>query len=451
MRRNEMGSNLFVIKQCLYNLSLLTTEKIICYLVIITGFFGSALLAVDVGHFHVFAFRFFLVLLWVMIGARILLAGNISIPKGKIRWYLLFLGFWLVYAIFSLAWAISFADAIKNILFLFSGISLVFFICYYFRKKEELKSLYYLFFGFFILLLVIGIVEYLTGCHLPISRYYDSVKVFIPTSVFCNENDFATFLALYIPFGICMFYYGRKKILKLIGIVSILCACYLIVIIGSRSSMLAVFLEFVILFFLLTNLKQKLYLIVVIVSSFFILNIVDQALMINVFSMMIEQVKSLAMQYELKIGSVDVRWNLIRNGVLFLISTMGFGVGAGNIEYWMSNFGQYNTAGIINMHNWWMEIMTAYGILVFIGYVLFFFGILYNLAKVRLRFFSRHDRMLCDTLILSLSGFIIACVGPSSFINLNMQWFLFGIALAYLNSVIPAKMNNNYGTKYREG
>ena len=53
--------------------------------------------------------------------------------------------------------------------------------------------------------------------------------------------------------------------------------------------------------------------------------------------------------------------------LLFLYSAIGFGVG--NAEYYMANFAKYYTAGIINPHNWWLEILVDYGILVFVGYI----------------------------------------------------------------------------------
>jgi teichuronic acid biosynthesis protein TuaE len=418
-------------KMRLEGLSLLKIEKIICYLVIMTGFLGSALLAVNVGNYNVSLFRILFILLWAAIVVRILLAGEIRVPRGKVRWFLLFLVLWFIYAVFSLAWALSFVDAVKNIFFLFIGISLVIFICYYFRSQEELSKLYYVFLGAFYLLLIIGIAEYLTGCHLPVSRYYNFANKFIPTSVFHNENDFATFISLYVPFGICTALYARNRLLKISSILSILGACLLIVVIGARSSMLALFIEFIVLFFLLTNIKQKSYLLGVTVLAIIMLHLFSFPLLDNLFTTVTEQVNSLAIQYELQTGSVNTRLNLIKNGLVFLVSTVGFGVGAGNIEYWMSNCGQYNTAGISNMHNWWMEIMTSYGIIIFIGYLLFYFGIIYNLLIKR----KRNNRMFSDTLILSFSGFIIACIGPSSFISMNIQWLLFGIAVAYINSV----------------
>jgi len=75
--------------------------------------------------------------------------------------------------------------------------------------------------------------------------------------------------------------------------------------------------------------------------------------------------------------------NLIRNGLVFLSSTFGFGVGAGNIEYWMEHNPVYNTSSITNMHNWWIEILVAYGVIIFILYIVFF-------AKLFMNFYRKY-------------------------------------------------------------
>ena len=36
--------------------------------------------------------------------------------------------------------------------------------------------------------------------------------------------------------------------------------------------------------------------------------------------------------------------------------------------FWMINYGELYTGGIINMHNWWLEILVGYGIVIFILY-----------------------------------------------------------------------------------
>jgi len=125
--------------------------------------------------------------------------------------------------------------------------------------------------------------------------------------------------------------------------------------------------------------------------------------------------------------------NLARNGLIFLYSTAGFGVGAGNAEYWMANFARYDTAGILNLHNWWLEILINYGIFVFIGYVVMYIGIILKLWHAWHKAVDRKERMIAEALLLAFIGFFFASISSSSIMAFNPQWLLFAFALAFLN------------------
>lgn len=404
------------------NPKLFQVEKILCYLVIFTGFFGVALLPLDLGHFKLFPYRVFYILLLCLFGIRILFTEKLGMFKSEVSWYLVFLVFWLGYSLLTLTWGISKIDAIKNIVFLFMGISLIFFICRYFQDKKELTKLYCLCFAAFSCLVIIGFWELLTGNHLSSSMFFNYPPSYMPTSTFYNQNDFASVLALYMPFGIGLVYYARRIIPRLFGLLSILGAIYLILITDCASGLLAVILEVVVfLVVLFVTSKSNAYWRVVLIP------VACAVCAIIVWNY------PLIYQYILKIASVQERANLIRNGFNFLYSTFGFGVGAGNIEYWMANFAKYETAGVLNIHNWWAEVLVGYGVYVFIGYVLFYLGIIYQLVRIRFSATSRFEKIFCDTLIVSLCGFFFACNGPSSFLNINEQWYIFGIALAFIN------------------
>src|SRR5699024_9016714 len=70
------------------------------------------------------------------------------------------------------------------------------------------------------------------------------------------------------------------------------------------------------------------------------------------------------------------RMTLIDNGFYFLRDTLGFGVGAGNIEHWMKTNAFFQVGDKSNMHNWWIEILTGYGVFIFVLYVLVYASML---------------------------------------------------------------------------
>jgi len=425
-----------ILKNKEYDSILFNIEKYVCYLVLIAGFFGVTIFSIDMGSFKLFPYRIFLIVLWLLFFRHILLNNiKMDFSQHKIRWYFIFLAFWIGYALLSLAWSASLTLAVRNILFLLMGISVIFFSIYYFRKIEDLQRVQWIWFGVFSILVILGFWEHLSGQHLTTSIFYLSTNeniIFIPTGVFHNPNDYASFLVLSIPFVISLFRDEKRILFRFLGMEIVAGAIYLIVVTGSRANILAVLLELTI-FLLLINIKQKIKLVIILIVCLLILLII-LSVPIKVFlSQMMGQIGSIANQTEFKIGSISVRLNLIRNGLSFLRSKAGFGVGAGNFEYYMSNFAIYDTKGIINSHNWWLEILVNYGIFVFVGYMIFYLSIIRKLRKIYYEKLSRNEKIICEGLLISLIGFFIASLSSSSMMAFRPQWLLFAFALAFLN------------------
>lgn len=416
-----------------------SVEKLVAYLAVVTGFFGVTLLQVDLGLFTLFPYRIFLLLLWLLFVVHVLTGGGkVILPQRQIRRYLGFLGFWTGYAVFSLGWAASTTAALRDVIFLFMGVSVIFFFTYYFRDAQDLRKLYLLWFSVFGCLLLLGFWEHLTGQHLPASAHYGATWtwpwiMYVPTGVFYNPNDYATFLALSIPFGTGLVRYGHKVYLRLLGLGAAIAAFYLIVTTGSRVNMLAVLLELVFLFLFLMNLKGQFKFAVIAAVCVAVLLLFLPGPVQGFFSEVTGSLGSITTQVRLGTGSVATRMNLVRNGLSFLHSTAGFGVGAGNVEYWMANFARHNTGGITNPHNWWLEISINYGILIFLGYITLYLGIIRGLWRVYRRVKNRTNKMICEGLLVALVGFFLASISSSSIMALKPQWFLFSFALAFLN------------------
>ena len=62
----------------------------------------------------------------------------------------------LVYATFSLAWALDKGDAMRQLFFLFSGVLLLFFVTYYFHSLHDLNKLFWIWLGAFAALIILG-------------------------------------------------------------------------------------------------------------------------------------------------------------------------------------------------------------------------------------------------------------------------------------------------------
>jgi len=414
----------------------LPLQKGLLYLAIVAGFIGSAFLTIPAGPIHIFPYRVLLPLLWLIFAMGILLQGQVVLSHIKVKPYLQFLVLWLVYAVLSLAWALSKVDAIRHIVFLFMAASVIFFVVYYFSNGKDLKRLYYLWLAALGGLLLVGFWEHLTGQHLSMSGFYGETRarfMFMPTGVSRNPNDFATYLALSVPFVLALIRYRRGIFTRSVGLAALLASLYLLLATYSRANYLAVILELLFLFMFLFRLKAKFK--TVILGGLLIL-----ALVIalpgptqRITGTISEEIESITSPWSLTYGSTGVRINLIRNSFIFLARTGGFGVGAGNAEYWMGNFPVYNTRGITDPHNWWNEILVNYGIFIFAGYVLLYLGLIRRLYEIYPHLSDRTERMIDEALLVALVGFFFASISASSIMTLRFQWFLFAFALAFLN------------------
>ena len=132
--------------------------------------------------------------------------------------------------------------------------------------------------------------------------------------------------------------------------------------------------------------------------------------------------------------SIGHRLDLIKNGLLFLLSTWGFGVGAGNLEHWMQTRAKYPIGHRYNMHNWYLELLVNYGIFIFTGYVIFFLSMVYKILSVlRDHKNDRKMKIIGVAVLGSAIGFLFASISPSSISAFRPHWMMYAIGLSYIN------------------
>lgn len=409
-----------------------TLEKGVFYLLIVSGFLGSYLLLFNLGLFSLFPFRILLVLLWFLFLIKLLDTGKLKLSLKKIKFYLLFLIIWLLYAVLSLGWSYSKIDALRYVTFLFSGLSLIFFALYYFSNFKDLKRLYYvwLFSPFIILPLALG--PHLTVKRLP----HQEISLF-----HFNANTFAFYLALLLPFLIFFLLFKKKPIYYFILVPLVLFILYLLLATFTRSSYIAVALEFLFLSILFLRTKAKFFLVLIsfllillmpffpIKQEKFFYNWQDYKKQVFTFN------RDVRLGFVSQTGVLAERANLFKNSFYALIQTFGFGLGAGNFPDYIRYHPHfaYPQRHTVNAHNWWIEIYSEYGVWIFAAYCLFYVKIISSLYKAYQRTKVKDEKMIAAALFLSLVGFFFASMGPSSIMTESPQWILFGFALAFLN------------------
>lgn len=407
-------------------------QRMAVQLAVIAGFTGTLWLTISLGPIHLFPFRIIVLLLWVLLFIN---SGKINVGHIKVGLYLKFLWFWVIYAALSVIWAADRISAVKHLIFLLLCISMVFFIVQIIRDILDVKRLLIIWAGLFVLLLPIGFWEVITGEHLSnsgllnVDEGYELYK-FAPTTFFGNQNDYATLIALTLPMFYISLGYVKKWYFKGLLLAIITASIIMLLFTTSRANYIGVGIGVSFWFLFLMRLQGKV--------RFLVLSAI--LLIIISFNLTIEKIEFLTSIWDdfstltdSDDGGVDVRGNLVKNGIYFGFMSGGFGVGAGNIEYYMQHNPYFPVGEITNVHNWWVEIFANYGIIVFVGYLLFYVNIILSLLKLRKKLLTDTERVICDSLLCGMVSFSISCLSSSSILAFNPHWIFFGLALAFIN------------------
>jgi teichuronic acid biosynthesis protein TuaE len=340
-------------------------------------------------------------------------------------------------------WAASSVEALKHIIFLFLSFSLIFFMVLNLRQSKDLELFVKLWLAVFVVLIPIAIWETMTGNHLQTSGLnytddgYEFYK-FAPTGLFANQNDYATFLAFSMPILLSKFQYERKVVIRLFLMVLFVAGGIILLFTTSRANYAAIFVSTLVWLVAFTDIVQKFKFLFggLILLAIVLLNLNEQSWLYLQFVWEDLTVLGEGTQD----AGLDVRSNLIKSALYFTIATLGFGVGAGNIEYYLANYPIYETGSITNIHNWWLENLANYGFIVMLLYLAFFLSLLYALWKVRKQSPHIAIKSMAEAMICLLVAFPISSISSSSLIAFNPHWLIFGFMLALVNCHRSGKM-----------
>lgn len=274
----------------------------------------------------------------------------------------------------------------------------------------------------------------------------------IPITIFENQNDFATLLGAYLPVSASVFRLSRGVHSRLvIGL------CY-----GLG------------LFLILTTRSRLVFLSVVLYLGLRLVLTVQEELNwkkwgrwalpgLGLLPLLLlltpggqDMLSGLVYRYGLYDMSGDmVRLNLWRNGLLFLGQSLGLGVGAGNIEVWMAEKAVLPVENIVNMHNWWLEILTGYGLLVFIFYLLGYLGLALSLWR-RSQFVNQAYRGICLSFLAYLAAFSLSSITSANNMLIEWHWVLLAMLVAFVKllyqpssqSLLKEGVNHEYHNTY---
>jgi len=437
----------------------------ILYLFLITSFFPVIDFSIDLGFFQLSIFR---VITIIVICMSFFIAIKqrhecFSIIRSMNIYAISFHSVWLLYAILTVFWIKDYSHWFKSVYFLGLSLFSIIFFNYFFKEKKQIKVAMILITIILVINSVIGIYEVFSSNYFFLSNELVSDYSYkhLPVSWFNNTNDFA--MLMLIGFNLCLFCKNlfTNKVIRIFFLIDGSLMISLIFLAGSRANVfgLAISVILLICFYIIKRAKKQIFDLAIImmlaILSLFVLNqmgLYRQGTSITSTVSGVYQMISTPAEVGEQSGttqqtitihenideSINTRINLIKNGLYFLYRTYGFGVGSGNIEYWMENYAIF-PINTINMHNWWFEILTAYGVLILIGYLIFYGRIILHAMVIAFTYpLDSRESQLSIITICIMGGLIFGLISSSS--NFGSEWLcVFMAVLSSLSIIIKPK------------
>lgn len=449
-------------------------DKVLCILIILCAIFGNI---INSGNFRIAG----LVLNAYRIGMPLIAAYFLikRWKKGEIwnyfsnRLYLIYglvMVFWLLYGsvlLFVSRYAV-FHEGVKELLDLFLGILLVYCITECCRTKAVLQYFMKVIKLFVCILCIAGLIEMIVGIHLAGSKYASSFeienffsvlvgglasgKIFPFTTIFYGVNDFSAFLAIFFP----LFFIKKEDTrAKKIRNVCMMLVITLIIAIEDANISLIAMLFAILLMVVLRGLNRYtvgsfagVLLVGQVFANWIVTGIVSIKLWIgnlkpvrnyingmdqdvissigegmdkvaNAKEVLTAQIQTAEQGY----GSLYVRSMITLDALEMWVKSYFLGVGPGGFTNYLKKNGARTY--IVNPHNWWLEILSQYGIFVFVAYV----GMLFYLFLKNVRNYLKNKDFMLLQIACIIASYVIASIAPSSFLGYHYQWMVPAIAL----------------------
>ena len=263
--------------------------------------------------------------------------------------------------------------------------------------------------------LLVGLAETRLHVHLPTaSPKYAGHPT--PTAFFYNTNDFATYLALCWPFVLLLPWYRRRLGTVALTVVALLATAGVLLYTGSRTSVLAIALETLIVAVVVALRSGRWGRIAV--TALAVVLLLGVGLLLagvggrfgTAFS-----VSRLAGQVQSGSGSGAVRSELTTAGLRAASTRWFLGVGPGNAEVVVAS--QNPDFTVFNLHDWWLELFVDGGLPALLIFVTLYLLLLAAMVRVARVARDRLIRYLGLATAVTLVGFSVAIVGPSTAIQ----------------------------------
>ena len=396
---------------------------------------GPSLLMYDIGPIHILP-HWLLITISVPLFVILLLEENLKLKLGlnikrelRVKLYIYLLVFWLLYSMASVLWTDEKLLGVKEFILFFINIGLVLLIVFNLAEIKDLKLVLWFFCGILIINYFVAYLELFRNYHLPSSNLalYGGrlsalgvgtirdiemtailrLKDFI-SGTFYNPNALGTFVGLTLPLIFSIFVRGStKNYEKVLGLSLCVLGVILSIYLRSRTLYGVLLLVMIIYFCFYLKFREKVLLGCLI--GFVIWELTRIGFPFSILTLSAND-SSLITRVEL--------FSMGKERFFYSFLLMGTGIGS-----------FYDA----NLHNWYAEILFKFGFFIFIGYILFYLGILWNLYIISKKATNRALRFIGEGLFVSLSGYSIGCLSDSSRLLAFDSWIIFGLSLVTIN------------------
>jgi hypothetical protein len=401
---------------------------------------GPHLPLLDIAGVNLFAFRA------AILAATVFPAAiRFRIPAGGTRPAMLFwaLGIlWIGWAVGSAFWAVDMRTSARDATSLtFGFITAIALLNLGASSREGLKTLVIGWtFGSLLAALVAG-WELATGTHLPSSftaEQPDYALVLLAISTFGNPNNYGAFIVLVTPMLLYQLDHATGRSPRFALSVLLATNLGLAFLTTSRLALLGVIvLTFGYVGFGMDR-KSRILPALVILSV--IAGVAIQRFLESL-PLVIEIITTVEQGAVLE-GSNLIRLNLAAAALEMTVRTAGLGVGAGSYELLIaSGYGGYFTGGIVNPHNWFLEVLSQYGILVFAAFCMLLAEFYHTAQR------GMADRIPESKLLLTATvAYAIASLANSTYLVESSNWLYLSTLVALAVHVRRARVQEPSAT-----
>jgi len=385
---------------------------------------------------QLFAFRLLLAIVAVLgVPVVIMSARRVAWDRWKVAAPL---ALWFAWLAVTLLWAPDKAAGLRYMLVLGTMLAVTAAAASAGVSRRRLRAFCLTMIVAYVFIVGVTVLEYTTGYRVPTSRLATVVttQTFAVTSVFRNQNDLATYLALCWPFLLGAAFVTRRFGWLALSLVLTLFGALAFVRTGSRSSLLAAGISTIAVIVLFASPGEwmqtrrarvlgAILAVALIAGAGFLLFNDSESDMLRQF-----RLTQLASDVSTQQGSGEYRLTLTDRGLMIAGESGLLGAGPGQADVLVAS--GTDATDIVNLHDWWLELY-ANGGLPGLALQLAFLAVMALSLLGR----ARHARdpfvrYLAGGVVAALAGFVVGALGPSSSLRFAPMWILFGLGIAIL-------------------